>query len=553
MSAPGELQAIKPISPVDLRDKFNTNIFSTSPQNKNAPDAPVLHQVFLGQPGSGQFTPNDNCLAVNNNGIIVSCINSSMFIYDSNGVNLKKRSFSSLIPAAGLPAGGFFYDPRIIYLPKVDRFVIAVLYGQDPATSRLMICISNGADPGGIWNFYAIAGGLGNNDLWMDYPQMGQNNGEIFITGNLFHGNGNFGEAVILQVDITSLQSGNINYKTWTSIDGSPFSICPASASNNTELDHTMHFIYNEGSEGSYIYFMQIKGSINDGPSLSRNAVAVTAYRKPLPAFQKGSQDILDQGDCRIRQAYYKDGLIHGVYTTSGSAGNGQIIYMISDPEKLLYLTNTLSDPQADIAFPAVAPASSMQNNKKSLVFFLASGKNNYPECRMVTVDDLLQFSEPTVVKAGEGYVDIGAGTTERWGDYTGLVKTYETQRVSLWAAGSFGNAANKSGTILAQVLDQADSVAPFADQLRFEIFPNPANGMVFIQTGIPYSTQAELVIYRSDGSEMGTVWNNTFLKSHSETIALNLQGWASGLYIICLKSDGSILSSKKLMLFQTK
>lgn len=551
VAAPHELPNAQPLSPIDLRNKYELKKFSGMPSGKNAPDAPVLNQVFLGQPGSVQYSPNDNYLAVSNNGLIVSCINSSMFVYDSTGMNIKKRGFSSLIPAAGLPIGGFFYDPRIIYLPKHDRFALAVLYGQDPITSRLMVCISKTADPGGAWNFFAIPGGLGNNNLWMDYPQMGQSAEEIFVTGNLFQSNGDFGEAVILQININSLVAGSIRYKTWTSIDGSPFSICPAPATRVSDLSGDMRFIYSEGSEGSHLYMMQINTPQDQSPSLSRNAVAVAPYKKPLPAFQKSSTDILDQGDCRIRQAYYKDGLIHAVYTSSGSGGNGQIIYTMIDPEQLLFLTNTLSDPMADLAFPSLAPASSNKNNKKTLIYFLASGKGIFPESRMVIADDIPQFSEPIIVKTGEGYMDVGSSSTERWGDYTGLVKTFEDYRVSIWSSGSFGTNTNTSGTVIAHYLDPTDSIAPFADAFQFELFPNPAGEKVNIKIGIPYSGQLELLIFRSDGAYMGTVWKQTLLKSYHEIHEISLNEWASGLYMICIRNNEKILGLKKLMLLR--
>lgn len=143
-----------------------------------------------------------------------------MYIFDSSGTNTKKRGFSSLITTAGLPGGGYFYDPRVIYEPKYNRFIVAILYGADPLTSRLVICISNTADPGGTWNFFIIQGGLGNNNLWMDFPNMGQSESEIFISANLFNDRGESAEGVILQIDKSSLLSGNILYKSWTSIDG---------------------------------------------------------------------------------------------------------------------------------------------------------------------------------------------------------------------------------------------------------------------------------------------------------------------------------------------
>ncbi|MBI3232748.1 MAG: hypothetical protein HYZ42_01690 [Bacteroidetes bacterium] len=273
------------------KERYILNYQPSDPVYKTQINPTVISKQFLAQPASPQYTPNDNSLAISKGGYMISCINSSFYIYDTNGVNLKKGSFTTLVNTA-LPAGGFFYDPRVCYDPVSDRFYMVILYGQNPETSRLVLCCSSTNNPTGTWNTYVFDGGFGNNGVWVDYPQIGVSKNEIFITGNLFDSKDNFNDCIVLQIDKQNVTTGQtIDYKLWSQIAGRPFSLSPAVNAVEEQINDGMTFVTNDASGGTKIYIYKISGRKNASPQLTHSEATVSLYNKPPDAYQKGNAD----------------------------------------------------------------------------------------------------------------------------------------------------------------------------------------------------------------------------------------------------------------------
>lgn len=145
-------------------------------------DAPRLLNGFQGNRYSGQI-PNDNDIAISKGGFIVSVTNTLVDIYNVNGQRL---SSSSLTVFGGnvTTNGVIHYDPRVIYDPNADRFIVLFLEGDVSSTSQVVVAYSRTNDPTQGWNVYGFRTDEAN--LWTDYPHVGISNDELFITGNLF-------------------------------------------------------------------------------------------------------------------------------------------------------------------------------------------------------------------------------------------------------------------------------------------------------------------------------------------------------------------------------
>ena len=190
---------------LDELKKENGNTYTRSSGEVTSfnADAPLLQRNFQGNSYDGS-TPNDNDLAISNDGKLVSVINSSIYIYDvdadSELVHFNLGDFADTLK---LPQHKF--DPKVIYDPKYDRFVIVFLNGSLDSTSKIILAFSKTNDPSGDWHLYALPGNPVNNDTWSDFPVVGMSEEELFIGINTFkngsENNSGFEEATFWQIE----------------------------------------------------------------------------------------------------------------------------------------------------------------------------------------------------------------------------------------------------------------------------------------------------------------------------------------------------------------
>lgn len=530
------------------KQKYINQFGYFAPTYKDQPVPPVISKTYIAQPPSPNYTPNDNSIAVSNSGILISCINSSYYIYDKNGVNLKKGSFNTLLANPKL-MGSVFYDPRVLYDPIKDRFFMIVLYGQSPANSHVVIAASKTNDPIGLWNIYILEGGFGNSTLWTDYPQVGISKEELFVTGNLFDPNNNFSDAIVLQINKESALSGQtLDYKLWGNINLKPFSLSPAPAADESQMDEGMRFVCNDASGGSKVYLFRITQGKDNSPQMVSSYISITAYDKPPNALQKGTQNILDQGGCRIKNAYLKDGLIHTVFAKSTKNGFGSIVYIRFDMDNLLFQRSDIEEDGLDFAFPSVAPASNRINNRLSYINFLVSGKDRFPESRIVSCDQSMLFSPTVLIKAGDNYIDVLQSETERWGDYTTILKTYEKDKINIWTAGSFGANGNRLGNVISYYSVLSDSAYSYASNFSIDIYPNPAANSIHISYQIPYSIHMWLDIIAMSGVMQPSMAEVIELRSYNQTMSYNIESFSPGVYEFVFRNNEALYKRIKVV-----
>ena len=111
---------------------------SVKKSNSNKPTF-IIENSFEGNLYNNKV-PNDNTLAISNDGIIIAGINSSYIIYDLNNdslllsstLNSITSSFTNLLFVKK-------YDPKFIYDHEEDRFILVFLVGNKPANNQKLI------------------------------------------------------------------------------------------------------------------------------------------------------------------------------------------------------------------------------------------------------------------------------------------------------------------------------------------------------------------------------------------------------------------------------
>ncbi len=431
---------------------------------------PYVTLDFQGNTHNG-WTPTDNSIAVSDDGYIVSVVNSSLMFTTTDGTVLLEENFDSYLDFLNL--SGSYFDPRVVYDPVEDKFIMVVLNGNFPGNSTVVIAFSTSNDPTESWWVYTFEGDPINAGVWFDYPSIGISTTEVFVSGNLFDSNDNFDQALIYEFEKGDGFAGqSLTGWYWDDVRdayGNPdFTIVPISYGFNGSIGPGIFFISSNSGGGSDVMMYYTSDIGANNPTLEVFAANVSAYDLPINGYQLGSSDEIKTNDCRILSGYWADGLLHFVLNTQFTDLYTRIYYGRLNTNDLTSTIKRFGLTDYEYAFPAIAPFTNDETDATALIGFLRTGSNIYPQFRVVTCDDAGVFSGSVSVKGGDDYVDFSFNGEERWGDYSGISRRHLSDDLEVWVSGSFGAAfdggsSNVLGTWIGRVSDDF-LLAPFVD-----------------------------------------------------------------------------------------
>ncbi|HNV98918.1 MAG TPA: hypothetical protein PKL06_06100, partial [Chitinophagales bacterium] len=267
------------------------------------------------------YVPNDNDLAISNDGIIVSVMNSNIYMYDSLGTMLFTTSLAAFADTLGIVDGKF--DPKVMYDPRADRFVLLFLAGFDPENTYIIIGFSQTEDPTGAWNLYALPGNPKDNNRWTDFPMFALTEEELFLTINLIIPDEpwqtGFSETLIWQMSLDNGYNAEpLDAIFWDSIyfGGAPIRNLNPVKGGSTTYGPDMYFLSNRNfaEVNDTIFMVHITGTLDDPTTelevnFSRSNLS---YRVP-PQARQYSTNIFDTNDGRVLGSFYENGQIQFV------------------------------------------------------------------------------------------------------------------------------------------------------------------------------------------------------------------------------------------------
>ena len=204
--------------------------------------------------------------------------NSTIGVYDYSKDSLlfETTLFRFYRPTAILP--GSKYDPRALYDPVADRFIVLYLSGNTWENSKIIAAFSKSNDLADGFNIYQIDGNPLNDSTWSDYPHISINRDDLFITMNTFYNgssnNSGYVQSTIRQLDkqagydslpmiehyYSNLKMGNRNLFNFTGMDrGTDYPGAPAYILSNRNLD----------TLNDSIFVVKIDGPASGNPQLS--------------------------------------------------------------------------------------------------------------------------------------------------------------------------------------------------------------------------------------------------------------------------------------------
>lgn len=144
---------------------------------------PFTSVGFGGVSNLSNLFPSDMGLAVGST-YVLQLVNASIAVFSKSGV-LQRGYPKSLQSFMGLPQSVFLFDPRALYDPVKNRFIVVIDGSRGPSQTNVFnVAVSATSDPRGTWNKYAFNYGTGTE--FGDFPTLGQDGQGIYVCFNGF-------------------------------------------------------------------------------------------------------------------------------------------------------------------------------------------------------------------------------------------------------------------------------------------------------------------------------------------------------------------------------
>lgn len=542
-----------------LAQLYRNRSGNTQPSVATLP-TPTVGMTFQGN-GFNNGTPTDNEVAIGNNGQLISVQNSTVFRYNtSTSTALGLQSLNVFFTGMGITASK--YDPKVLYDPQANRFVVVCLAGYVSSNTHILVGFSNSDSINGTWHLYELPGNPFNDTLWTDYPMIAVNNNELFITANLLHDNQpwqtGFVETVVWQLNKWDGYSGDslrTELHSGINTNGRPVrNLCPVEAGGLPVNGPGMFFLSDRNLDASNdtIFLVHISDTANS-PTQSVTVQMLESnisYWAPIPADQPGTGGFLQTNDARILGAFMENNVLQFVCATLDTATGNNGIYhgVIQNPVTAPALTCYIySDTALDYGYPNIAWCGYNSTENTAMIQFLHASATVNPGFSVMVVDGAGDFSNRLQVKAGLGGVSLINGD-ERWGDYTGIQRRYDAGG-TCWVNGYYGTAAGSHSTWISEIGRSMDvSVAEPVNEQEHTVYPNPFEDNINITFALDVHKNIRFAVYDMQGRLCEVLVQDEF-KAGKHILSFNTAGLAPGAYMVrgeC--ADGSLLFTEKII-----
>lgn len=543
---------------LEIMERYPANSLSNARVAAGA--APMVGANFEGNSFNG--VPNDNDMAISNDGIIVSVTNSRIHMYNSvTEEQVLYRSLGNLAQPLGVTGSKF--DPKVIYDPSNNRFIIIYLSGYTWETSNIIVAFSKTADPTGEWNLYSLPGNPLENETWSDYPVVGISGKDLYIGINTFtngsSNNSGFTESCLWQVglkegyigfDLITKYYNDILLGTREIFNITPIQDGAAPSGENMFLLSNR----NTSSENDTLFLIEVTGRVtNPGAELTvRTIRADVPYVLPVPAKQEGN-NWFDTNDSRVLGGYTLNNRLHFVQScTNPSTGTSAIYYGVIDGHEGSNPTVTsriYSDPTINYGYPNISWSGLHENDEQSIINFNHSSETDFAGFSAIHVNGNLEASARAEIKAGLGFVNVMQDSLERWGDYSGSQRLYNKVG-TVWAVGSFGSATHGHGTWIGKLTspDLATEITDVqSNPVHSVVFPNPFLNQLEVTFELQESTLLRLELVDIEGKLVRLLMEDR-IKAGKNRLSFNGSFLTSGTYFLNAYSAKNIIFSKKVI-----
>lgn len=554
---------------MDLKSSLYENGQYTPSQQRIADTtilpAPELLAGWEGNPmGSG--VPNDNDMAISNEGKIISVINSSIYIYDNDGTFLFSTSLAAFSDTLGIPDSKF--DPKVLYDPRADKFVIVFLAGFSPDKTNIIIAFSATNDPLGAWNLYSVPGNPKDNNRWSDFPMFALTEHELFLTINLIIPDEpwqtGFSETLIWQMNLDNGYNAEpIEAVYYDSIffGGNPIrNLNPVRGGGNT-YGPDMYFLSNRNFaiENDTFFVVHVTGLATDPETTVEVnfARADLSYAVP-PQARQFTTNIFDTNDGRVLGSFLENDQIQFVANTldpaTGFCGiyHGVISNLTGD---IIIEGHIIGDDTLDLGYPNISYTGLFEGDDQAIITFDHTAPTVFAGMSGVFYN-WGAYSNLVNIKTGDSYVNVLTGGYERWGDYTGSQRKYNEPGV-VWVSGNFGKFidgfpfdSRNNATWIASLKSTVEAnvtVNNNVAQHKVNIYPNPTNALFYTNINLTESGIVDFTLFDINGHVV-----KQLLRNHAAVgeniFSFSTAPLTAGIYLLEIKLNNKPFEVKQVI-----
>jgi hypothetical protein len=535
-------------------------VMQNTSRSITANDTLRVGKGFLSNIGT-HGVPNDNSMAISNDGILVSAFNSSIFIRDTkNDTTLAEVSLDFFRDQIGLTAHS--YDPKMIYDPEADRFILVFLTGTLANNSNIIVCFTETNDPMGNWNVYPITGNPLNDTSWSDYPAISITNEDLFITMNLLREGGSwqtsFKQTVVWQVRKSEGYNGDTAIVTdlWKDIEEGGINIRnmhPVRGGFDIKGPN-QYFLSNRNfaTQSDSIYLVELTNSLSSNAA-QMNIQLLKAdqpyYLAPNARQYQWAFKYFQTNDSRVLGGIIEDDKIQFVQNSMNpingysSVYHGVISNVSSSPS---IKSNILFDDSLDFGYPNIVYGGLIAGESKSIIGFNHSSFWHYAGNSAVYFDGD-NYSDIKTVKEGASHVANYPGGFQRWGDYFGIQRVYNDP-CKVWVTGYYGN-GNANYTWASEIYAPGDCFDTLAitPQQSGNLFPNPAIDYAEIHFNLDEGKFIIIDIIDRRGKTVKRIYEDN-AKSGENRLAFSTRQLTPGIYFVRIYSGNDKILTKKIV-----
>ncbi|HQQ92972.1 MAG TPA: T9SS type A sorting domain-containing protein [Bacteroidia bacterium] len=515
-------------------------------------------------------TPNDNDMAISDSGFVVSVINTN--------IHMRNVATGSVYPVKSLAAftnpinaNHQEFDPKVLYDPDRDRFILMCMVGFVDSTSKMIVGFSQSNDPSGAWNLYTIPGNPLNNNLWSDYPMIAITKKELFLSVNLLTNNSSwqtgFVETVVWQMKKDSgyagLPLGTVLH-SGIQFNGQPVRyLCPVKGGSQPHGPN-MFFLSNRNfaSQNDTVFLINITDTIAapGGTITVGSLVTSQPYYFPPGGRQTIASQTLATNDARNMGAFYENGLIQYVHNTSNPLNNRVSVYygLIANPGTASASASgyILPNDSLDYAYPNISYAGSSSNDNRAILSFDHSSNLKFAGCSAILSDAAGNFSPFRSIATGTNYINLLSGNLERWGDYSGSQRRYKNPG-EVWMSGYYAYRYSSGypyahGAWVAQIFRDENMFTGLLPTQTHQVqeprlYPNPADNLFSVEFELQSPEYLAFELFDASGRRVSLLFRD-WVKVQQNTFSFSTENLSSGIYLLRISGSKTQIQKKVIV-----
>jgi hypothetical protein len=526
--------------------------------SRGAIPAPDLLSSFSGN-NIITGTPLDNHFAIGLEEQPVSAINTHMLVTNNTGFWLGSYKLDEFFQNVG--TNTHFFDPRLIYDPEQNRFILVLINASECEDSQIVIAFSQTSNPKGSWNLYALDGCIDDDGTFADYPMIALTDQELFLTYNEVHSDSSWQTGFMgTQIHQINKQSGydgeTLSRRVWRDIrfNGRLLrNICPVRNADE-QLPTSMHLVSTRNFDitNDTVFLLHLTGR-QDDPNATLN-IDYRVMNQPygVPPYAKQPKDSMDTNDGRILDAFLLNDEIQFVSNSMDfSTGRSGVYhgFINSIPGSTDGTAHIIGHPTDYLGYPGLAWTGSTPAERDAIIVMSHCSAARFPGGSAIYSDGNGQYSEFTTVIEGTRSVDMLTGPVERWGDYVGIQRLYH-QPGSVWVSMSYGRQGNVNEAWIAKLArhDEMTATDDLDANANITAYPNPSDDYINVDIDNPDGKNMQAALYDMNGQVVKDFYNGIPNYPGKASLNFSVHTLPAGTYILKVIIGQQEVASKQII-----